>query len=435
MKLKSILLTGAVCVSGTLTAQTYDWRPDTMGTGVGYIEDSYFHLDEGEVKNVSNSDWDLAIPGSGNGFRYVVATNNFGTGLNGKLYKLPRPAADFGADLTADTTGLTPLNNEPEYWDGGAFGDTWGYYNIDDHSINGDTVFAYINANGAYQVLIQKYKATTDPAGRQWTIKVANLDGTDTGTYYIEPHEEGYSDEHFFFFNLEDREYFSREPKVGQWHLLATKYGDVYGGMEGVFGITGVLTAPTVSIAAVSPLVPDDADYEDVEGYNDTVRNIIGGNFKVLNYETFKWELIDSLSYFIQALEEDDQAGDIWQIYFDYFPEATSGTDVKIGLQIRKVYEAPATGIQQHNELISNFVLAPNPASGSVNLLIDARQSINNAVITLVDISGRTVAQYHKNINSGFQNLVMDISRLNAGMYMVHVQAEGFRMTEKLIVK
>lgn len=433
MKINSILICSLLAAANVSQAQTYEWRSDTLNTGTGYSQDAYFHLDSGTVKTVANNNWDLAIPGSGNGFRYVVATNNFGNGLGGTLYDMEMEPSAFGTDLSADTAGKPILHNSPEYWDQGAFTGDWGAYDISDHSIQASKLFVYSCSHGAYQILIQRYKATSDPAGRQWTLRVANLDGTDTGTYYIEPHAAGYSDEHFFFFSLENREYLSREPKLNQWHLLATKYGDAYGDTEGIFGISGIVTAPTVALAKVIDLNPDDLSEEDVAAYDDSTRNVIGGAFKYLN-SSYQWQLVDSLNYFIKGLEASGNKDDIWQIYFDYFPTSTSGVDVKIGIQVRKLVDADPTSVHEVAQAPARLVLAPNPASSQVNLIIDAYQNLGKTRISIVDISGREVASYTEQLSSGFQQLRFDVAQLNAGVYLVHFQSEKYSNTQKLIV-
>ncbi len=75
---------------------------------------------------------------------------------------------------------------------------------------------------------------------------------------------------------------------------------------------------------------------------------------------------------------------------------------------------------------ISSFSVYPNPAKGIINL----PSSIVNGVISISDISGRVVWQ----IDSRFLiNNTMDISTLNAGLYIIHVEVENKVYTAKLI--
>lgn len=436
---KLLLLTLSFTLSAGYTdAQTYDWRSDTLATGIGYSEDAYFHLDSGQVLSTSNNNWDLAFPGAGSFMRYSVHTNNFGNGQNAKVYDLGVEPSSFGTDLTPDTAGKVALNNLPESWDEGSM-DNWGTYDISTHHLNGSTVFAYIASHGAYQIVIEKYKPSSTLSSREWTIKVANLDGTEQGEYTIQPYSEGFTDEHFFYFDLRTRAFLSREPKYGKWHLLATKYGDQYSeSSPAIMGITGMLTAPTVQIAEVRSLLPSEADYASITAY-DSTRNVIGGNYKVINYSTYEWELIDSLSYFIKALDNDENAGDIWQIYYDYFPAATSG-DVKIGVQIRKVYSAneedTSTSISNNVDNNCLLIVSPNPAKNFTNIAIDSKESLSNSTLSIVDISGKVVQQFTINIHQGFQQFSLNVSQLPAGLYLIQMHTkDGGQFIEKLIVQ
>ena len=446
MKLKCILCLGGMAIAMAGNAQTYDWRPDTLTTGMGYSEDAYFNLDEGQVGSAPNNNWDLAFPGAtGNMFRHTVITNNYGNGLSGQLFDLEVTSTSFGTDLTADTTGKTPLTNVPETWEEGAFGvaegmdgvnpSSWGVYDQETHFINGDKVYAYINTNGAYQIWLEQFQASATPANRKWIFHVANLDGSDTATIVFEPAPD-FNNKHLAYFNLQTREFVNRDPDYGTWHLLATKYGDSGYMGPSILSTTGILTAPTVVVAVAENVVPDDADEAEYADTYSENRNEIGGKYKGLS-GNFEWEVKDSLSYFIKSVYGED-TGDIWQVYFDYFPIATSGMDVKIGAQIRKVLDyVPDTtsAIQTINDVVGNIVLAPNPSNGShTNLLIDAKKELKNMQIVICDISGRVMQTATKNISAGFHQLRLDVSGYAPGLYMITLQGEGWRSTQKLII-
>jgi hypothetical protein len=448
MKLKCILCLGSMAVAISAHAQTYDWRPDTLATGMSYSQDAYFNLDAGQVGSAPNNNWDLAFPGAPvDMFRHTVITNNYGNGLSGQLFDLEVSSAAFGTNLTADTAGKTPLTNVPETWEEGAFGvaedmgginpSSWGVYDPDTHYINGDKVYAYINNNGAYQIWLEQFKASASPANRKWIFHVANLDGTDTATIVFEPVIE-YANKHLAYFNLQTREFINRDPDFGTWHLLATKYGDRSYSSSNILSTTGILTAPTVVVAVAQDVLPNDADEADYADAYSGNRNEIGGKYKALNSSTFEWEVKDSLSYFIKSVYGED-TGDIWQVYFDFFPVATSDVDVKIGARVRKVLDyipnEDTTSIQNINQLVGNIVLAPNPSNGSTtNLLIDAKKDLKNMQIVVSDLSGRALQSATKNINAGFHQLRLDVSGYAPGLYMITLRGEGWTTTQKLII-
>jgi hypothetical protein len=386
MKLKYVLGISGLALASVSNAQTTGWRSDTLRTDTAYRQDAYFNLESGQVKSEPNNNWDLAFPGgAATMMDHSVIINDFGNGKNGKLMELTgKTAADFGTNLTADTAGKAAIRNIPETWEEGAFGlatgmggtnPSWGDYNVSTHYIDGAKLYAYVTGGVGYQVYIEQYQASSALANRKWIFKVAKLDGTDTGTYELMPAD--YADKHLMYFNLATRTAVERGPAYENWHLLATKYGDSYSGAPGgaVMSTTGILTSPGVEVAKAENLVPDDADYNDFASDYSEDKNVIGGKYKVVNMTGTPpgWEVYDSLSYFIKNHLGTD-SGDIYQVYFDYFPAATSG-DVKIGIQVRKVYDyVKPTNIKNVDQNIGSITLAPNPSvSGTTNILIDAK--------------------------------------------------------------
>jgi len=451
MKLRYILAAGTISLAAA--AQAQEWMPDTINTGLGYSQDGFYDLNSTQTGSQVNNNWDIAFM-TGDLMSASIIVNHAGNDKNAKLYVLDVDAeASFGTDLTADTAGKTgaefELQNSNTDWYTGAFNQNstggfsygWGDYDMSTHYINGNKIYALVNGSGAYQVWIEQYKASFTDTVRAWKFHVAKLDGTEPSDVTFKPSPD-YDNKLFAYYDFTTRAFVNREPDMDNWHLLATRYLDAYdgpGASGAMMSTTGIVTNTNVEIAKASPLLPEDADYLDYSDSYDTVRNVIGGKYKFVDYEGMPpgWVLEDSLSYFIK-IKNGTGAGDIWQVYFDHFPASTSastGVDVKIGLQKRKVYEQPSD-IKEVNDLVSTIVLAPNPASnGYTHLLIDARQNIKDAQITVTDLGGRVISQYAKNINTGFQQLDLNISNYSAGMYFIKVSARGWSNTQKLIVR
>jgi hypothetical protein len=442
MKLKYMLAAGLM--TATTFAQAQEWIADTIGTGMGYAQDGFYDLNATQSGMVANNNWDIAIV-TGNAFNASVRVNHVGKGKNLRVYKVSENAAeDFGTNLVADTVGKTALENSPTIWDNGAFNQDadgpmsygWGSYDMATHATVGNKVYAVINATGAYQVWIEQYMAKLDPADRLWVFHVANLDGTNPVTYEFVPEEFG--NKFYAYFDLATGEFINREPDMDNWHLLATRYLDVYSPESPVLmSTTGIVTNMTVEVATASSIIADDANYEDYTGTYDSVMNVIGGKYKHIDYtaEIPGWVVYDSLSYFIK-IKKGTGAGDIWQVYFDYFPTGTGdAVDVKIGLQKRKVYEAPTSAADVATPL-NTIVVAPNPAAnGRTTLVIDAKEKLNSASVSITDISGRVVYRGNTVINAGLQTVQLDLSNLVAGMYFVNVAGQGWSKSQKLIIK
>jgi len=452
MRLKYTLAVAALALGTAAQAQT--WTADTLNTGTGYSQDAFYNISTGAKTAVANNNWDIAFI-TGDAMSNSVMVNHAGTGVSAKLYVLNLDAATkFGTNLAADTVGKTgtalELRNSPEYWEEGAFIQNatggmnfgWGDYDVNTHFITGNNIYCLVNATGAYQIWIEQYQASATPANRLWKFHVAKLDGTDVSNVEFHPAPD-YNNKLNAYYSLTTRAFVNREPDMDNWHLLATRYLDVYPGAPAgtpLQSTTGIVTNTNVELAIANPILPNDANYTAYASeYSDT-RNQIGGGYKFVNMAGNPpgWVLNDSLSYFVKITSGTDSA-DIWQIYFDYFPAATTGVEVKIGLQKRRVFEyvpPVPNSVSEVNAFISNALVVPNPAQGGTsNLLVDAKKDIKDAQITIADLSGRVVLKATKDIKAGFQQIRLDVSQYPAGIYMINLTGAGFSTTQKLVVR
>lgn len=106
----------------------------------------------------------------------------------------------------------------------------------------------------------------------------------------------------------------------------------------------------------------------------------------------------------------------------------TGGTGANAGAQGTYFVGCSALSLM---ELASNFKLDvfPNPASESVQIV--GSESIENAQVSIIELSGRTV---YSNIHSiGSEALKIDISQLSQGTYQVMVVSKGVSVIKKLI--
>jgi len=93
-----------------------------------------------------------------------------------------------------------------------------------------------------------------------------------------------------------------------------------------------------------------------------------------------------------------------------------------------------AVGIKENVLTQFEYVLAPNPTSGEFYLLIDAKISEKfNVFIT--DICGRNVYQKDIDVEDGFNNILINDIKLNAGVYFVNLTYKNEKITRKLIIQ
>lgn len=106
-------------------------------------------------------------------------------------------------------------------------------------------------------------------------------------------------------------------------------------------------------------------------------------------------------------------------IYFDFNPA--------IDTNIVTTTVQNVAGIKENKT--EDFTIYPNPASGSVSILLNA--TVTSSEIVIVDVLGKIVQT--KTINSNQSDL--DISNLKSGIYFITINNEGMKTTKKLVVK
>ncbi len=86
-------------------------------------------------------------------------------------------------------------------------------------------------------------------------------------------------------------------------------------------------------------------------------------------------------------------------------------------------------------ESVANFAftLSPNPANGNVSVNINAVES-DNAIITIYNTLGEVVSTVSKQINTGLNNVSIDLSNVANGAYNVVIKNSKGVSTQKLIV-
>ena len=123
------------------------------------------------------------------------------------------------------------------------------------------------------------------------------------------------------------------------------------------------------------------------------------------------------------SYQEDDQIG----LYWGSGAAQTAASNNYIhGV---KVY-APAYGVEENTEAKDVvYNIYPNPATDYV-IVSSAAEA--DATITIVNLVGQTVKQFHKNLTTGENSINID---LKSGVYFCTISANGYDKTVKFIVK
>ena len=92
------------------------------------------------------------------------------------------------------------------------------------------------------------------------------------------------------------------------------------------------------------------------------------------------------------------------------------------------IFPCPGLGINSYSgpaKNIQNAKVIPNPAAGNAALMIELN-AISNVTITILDITGRNVATvFTGKLPAGIQSVPVNLSNLNAGMYLMNVATEN----------
>lgn len=416
MKTYLLLLLGAVW-SFQVAGQTVT---DSISLGQGYTHQCFYSMANGEVANVSTTDWDLAFDVSG--FGSTIRIN----GAKGTALYLYTSGDSSAWNTTLDTAGIS---NWQQYdadtsWSLGAFNQSanpnnpvdlgWGTYNTTTHQVNGDSLFVVKLANGAWKKLhIIKLASGT------YTFRHADLDGSNLVNASIS--KSSYSGKNFVYYDIDTDATVDREPAKTDWDIVFTSYvAELFPGTW--YGVTGALQNAGVAVAEASP-VANPMAYTDYSSHTfETKINTIGYDWKSFNGGTFSFDIADSLAYFVN-----DVNGSIWRLVFTDFGGSSIG-NVEFSKELIAM-----VNVDRPAATLEAFGLYPNPASqGYVDLVYTSKAA--NAQVNILAMNGSLVKQQTYE-GAGFQQHRISLEGLPAGLYLVSLQAGGETLHRRLNIR
>ena len=380
----------------------------------GYTNDIFYSLTDGEVSNISRAGWDIAF--YTNAFSAGIIINE-GAGVS--LYNYPN--GDTAAWANFDTTNMsswTPLYNSNEYWEDGAFNRAalghpdygWGIYNAITHGLTGDSLYLINSPEAGLKKLWIVDKVSVDDI---YHIKYADIDGSNEQT--VELDLKPYTAKNFAYYSLVTNELIDREPEA-DWDIMFTKYMDLTPDNEGNM-VPYLVTGATSNINRyANKFYPVADDYNDWSAQPfDSLKNVIGYNWKSFDMGSFQWVVEDSTTFFMM-----NTAGDVYKIVFTAWEGSTTGA---FSFDKEMVH---ASSVFENNDNNIQLNVYPNPASQFINIKSD----ITEGNIILTDIQGREVMQFEL-----IENTSIDISQLPKGLYFVNIIGENLKGSTKFIVK
>lgn len=397
----------------TLHAQAV-LKNDTVTMGSSYANEIYYNFKNGVVSSYARNSWDIA-------FRTKIMSSsiitNDGTGV--VLWSYPK--SDTSGWSSVDTSGLyswTPMYNDPNDWENGAFGRNakgypdygWGKYNPATHDVIGDSLFIIQLRDGSFRKL---YIIRKNSVNNLYYFRVANLDGS--GQQDLSVNCNDYLTKEFVGFSLETNLAVDYQPADAQWDVVFTKYMSIQPNGQ-PYPVTGVLSNDGVLSKNFHPVSLDYVDYS--PGAWDTTRSSIGWNWKYID-TNYVYHIVDSSVYFVKP-----QDGDIYKMVFEKFAGGITG------LIVFETAKISGLGIQG-NSISGVLEVYPNPA---VNVLKVSwlNSSTGSSVLALTDMSGRKLIQ--RSLQTGSGQLSLDVSGLGAGIYFITISSPEGNLSKKVLI-
>lgn len=413
--MKRKLLFTALSLTLASLATSAQGAYDTVSIYTGYVNQSYYSLATGEVANVDNSDWDIAFDASGYG-----STIRINGAIGTELYKYPD--GDTSDWATLDTAGMSSwpmVYDSDTTWGGGAFntGATssamdlgWGIYSTITHHVVGDSLFVIKLTNGAMKkVQIESLASGT------FNFRYANLDGTNEVNESVA--KSSFTGRNFGYYNMRTETESNREPANSSWDFVFTKYvTELFPGT--FYGVTGLLSNAGVEMVKMAG-VADVMNTTSHAGHAMSTKiNTVGYDWKSFNGNTWSFDIVDSLCYFVQDVD-----GNLWRLVMTGFGGSTTGEFIFHKEMIS------AVGLAENEPL--NVALYPNPAADQTHVVFNAHQA---GSIQITNLQGQTVYREAVEAN-GLTDHLLDVSNLTAGMYMITVQIGAQVNTQRLSVQ
>lgn len=269
---------------------------DSISLGTDYINDIFYSLENGEVKSVANTSWDIA-------FSTVLmnATVLINEGAGIKLYFHPETDTTMWNEI--DTTGIygwQELYNSDSTWLTGAFNYGtnlynewgWGYYGgpSTNHNVIGTRMFIIKLADGSTRKIFIYLK---DGSTNRYHFKFADFDNNINT--YDSVQVSNYITKNFIYYSLADNKVVDREPDANSWDLLFTRYYDE----QSIHIVTGILSNNNLKVAEVRGISPELTDTT-LSGFSDNI-SVIGSDWKTYDWMTDSFSLVNDLTYFVKT--------------------------------------------------------------------------------------------------------------------------------------
>lgn len=400
---------------------------DTVSILSGYTQRAYYSVDNGEVLNVSNNDWDIAFSCSGPGAAGSAILINEATST---LYASP-----YDTSMTSwnnfDTTGAffwPQFLNSDTTWTNGAF-NRWrgarGLYDMGwgmlDPNNNfwtfGDSLYMVKISNGTFKKLrINSLKSGV------WEFTYANLDGSSDTTITIT--KANYPNRNFIYYSMVTHQILDKEPNNNSWELLFLKHreyiSNIYVSVSGLLTNKNIWTAKSHlnsfndALNATTPQTP----------FTQKINNI-GFEWKKYSSQT-GWMVYDTIAYFLYNKD----SSRFYRIIFTGFGGSSNGNFIFHKTLIKNV------GLNGENHSVKELSIYPNPSSNGEFTLLYEIENPCYLTVLVTDLQGHTIYENSIFSNKGIFTHFVKVPFFARGLYLLTIKENNVPVAhQKIILK
>jgi hypothetical protein len=434
---KQILAILSIIFSQLAFAQT--WVNDSVSAGASYANDVYYSMNNGTVTTVPNNNWHIAFqmaPQFGPSASASILANHAVN--NVQVFSLNLSASAKFATLSAsDTVGKTNPERElvgsNKTWNIGAFNRNkdqsnlfdygWGKYNQTTNNLSGDSIYLVkVGTTTAYKIWVQEY--VSHPADSiAWKVRIATFSGGSDTTLIIPRNKAPYNftDRLFAYVNLGTYTILDREPSKSNWDLVFTRYKDTATqmGLTLTMNVSGVLQHPNVSVAEVpNAAMPSLANLNFIDSIN-----TIGYDWKYFP-GSYPY-VVSNTNYFVK--------NKLSNLY--YVLQFTAFGGSANGLYSFKKQSLGTTSISSTTTYNNTVLSYPNPAAQSLSLLIDAKENMEHARISIFNLTGSLIYSTVVNIQAGMNTFSIPTADFANGLYLLQTNLMNEVQKQKICIQ
>jgi len=434
---KQILAILSIIFSQLAFAQT--WVNDSVSAGASYANDVYYSMNNGTVTTVPNNNWHIAFqmaPQFGPSASASILANHAVN--NVQVFSLNLSASAKFATLSAsDTVGKTNPERElvgsNKTWNIGAFNRNkdqsnlfdygWGKYNQTTNNLSGDSIYLVkVGTTTAYKIWVQEY--VSHPADSiAWKVRIATFSGGSDTTLIIPRNKAPYNftDRLFAYVNLGTYTILDREPSKSNWDLVFTRYKDTATqmGLTLTMNVSGVLQHPNVSVAEVpNAAMPSLANLNFIDSIS-----TIGYDWKYFP-GSYPY-VVSNTNYFVK--------NKLSNLY--YVLQFTAFGGSANGLYSFKKQSLGTTSISSTTTYNNTVLSYPNPAAQSLSLLIDAKENMEHARISIFNLTGSLIYSTVVNIQAGMNTFSIPTADFANGLYLLQTNLMNEVQQQKICIQ